>query len=399
MFIPKGFHAGSASVKDSSSSKSLRLAAWYSRQRCSAAAVFTRNRVQAAPIMVSKKHIASGYAQAVVVNAGCANAGTGLQGVRDARKTAQMLARHIQISPYDVLVASTGVIGARLDMKAMHSAIGALMRKGLRGSTHPDDYRMSAEAMLTTDTFVKIASRKIRINGGWNTVWGCAKGAGMIHPDMATMLAVFLTDASIQPGAAQKLLKESVDVSFNRISVDGDTSTNDTVYFLANGCANTSCLIPGSKAWALFKNTVTSMSVELARMIASDGEGAEHLITIHVEKARTRQQALAVARTVATSPLVKTAVCGMDPNWGRILAAAGRAGVPVNPDRITVYIGKYKVCHNGGECAFSEAALKKVLKEKNVDVRIVLNQGRENLTFWTCDMTEKYIRINAHYRT
>lgn len=399
MNIPRGFKTASSKEKISPGSSWFDVSAWFSRTRCAAAGVFTRNRVQSAPIKVSRKHINSGYAQAILVNAGCANAGTGTPGIRDAQMTARLLARAVHISPYDILLASTGVIGTRLNMKAMNNAINSIAEKIKKHGSRPSNFRLSAKAIMTTDTFPKALSRKISFNNHHITIWACAKGAGMIHPNMATMLAVFLTDARISPPVAQKLLGDIVDVSFNRVSVDGDTSTNDTVYLLANGCSESPFVKPGKPGWSAFRDAFTGMSVELARMIASDGEGAKHLITIHVEKARNKTQALSVARTVATSPLVKTAVYGMDPNWGRILAAVGRSDGSVNPDKITIFIGKYKVCHNGRQCLYPEHELRKILKRNTVDIRILLHQGQDAVEFWTCDLTEKYIHINAHYRT
>ena len=221
----------------------------------------------------------------------------------------------------------------------------------------------------------------------------------MIHPDMATMLSVILTDAALTPAVARQVLSHAVERSFNRISIDGDTSTNDTVFLLANGAAGSGMLKPGRPGWSAFSRSLGSITEELAHMIVSDGEGAEHCITIYVEKAKNKKAALSVARTIATSPLVKTAMYGADPNWGRILAAAGRSGVAVNPGRIDIYFGPYRVCRNGMVDSFPEKALKKLLQKKEVEIRVVLHQGAAAEKFLFSDLTDGYIHINAHYST
>lgn len=398
--IPLGFKAAAVYAGITPASrKKPDLAVWYSHKPCAVAAVFTKNKVQAAPVRVSRQHVMKGCARALLINRGNANAATGPAGLRDAWRSARMLASRISADPHEVLLASTGVIGERLDMAAMDRGIRRAADHLKKNMTDPQDFARAASAIMTTDTFPKTTFGTFSVLGKPVTIWGCAKGAGMIHPDMATMLAVFLTDAKLFARDARTLLRGVVDKSFNRISVDGDTSTNDSVFLMANGCSKAPALAPGRPAWPLFTRTLSAMAEELAVMIVSDGEGAQHTITIDVEKARTPGDALAIARTVAVSPLVKTAVYGRDPNWGRILAAVGRAHVPIRPDRIDIYIGRVAVCSRGTYRRFDERAVKNILKGKNVNIRIVLHQGTSSSRFWTCDLTEKYIKINAEYRT
>lgn len=389
--IPQGFKA--------SSLHNPKLSLFFSSVPCSAAGVFTRNSVQAAPVLLSKKHIRSGFARAVLINAECANAATGKRGLRDAELSAGYCADALHIKRNDVLLASTGLIGSYLDIKRIHRGIKVLSKNIARYGRENYCFNAAARAIMTTDTFPKIMSRKFRAGKTYITVWGCAKGAGMIHPDMATMLGVILTDARIKSVDARRALLDTVDKSFNTITVDGDTSTNDTVYLLANGCAGGDYIVPGRPGWAEFKKNLTAIAEGLAFMIAADGEGARHVVTITVEKAKNNQSALTVARTVATSPLVKTAICGMDPNWGRILAAVGRSGVHIDPYKIDIYIGDLNVCRNGCAATFNKTKAKNILRKKKVDLRIVLNQGTAAQRYITCDLTKQYIQINAHYTT
>ncbi|MFH1380166.1 MAG: bifunctional glutamate N-acetyltransferase/amino-acid acetyltransferase ArgJ [bacterium] len=390
-YIPSGFNACAV--------KNPKLSLFFSSRPCAAAGVFTKNLVQAAPVMLSRKHIRSGYARAILINSGCANAATGKKGLYDALISAQMLAKDLQVKPHEILLASTGVIGTYLNMKQMSRGISNIVKKIHIYGRQPRCFDKAARSIMTTDTFPKIVNRKLTIPNSSVIIWGCAKGAGMIHPDMATMLSVFLTDAAVMPETAQALLQEAAARSFNKISVDGDTSTNDTVYLLANGGSGGKNISPGRAGFTILKKNLIEMSQELAAMIASDGEGARHLIKLRIEKARNASSAEQIARTVAASPLVKTAIYGGDPNWGRVLAAVGRAGVLVDPDKITIYFGRLKVCHRGHACMFSKSQAKNILRKKEVLIRVILNQGSVETQYLTCDLTEKYIKINAKYTT
>ncbi len=361
-----------------------------------AAAVFTRNRVQAAPVLESRENLAAsgGLARAVVVNSGNANACTGEAGRGVARRTAEALARLLDVPREQILVASTGVIGQPLAvdrlLEGLPSAVAHLSPSGA-----PD----AAQAILTTDTCTKEAVRRVSSPRGDYTVGGMAKGSGMIHPDMATTLAFVTTDAWLPPPLLQAALARAVDRSFNRITVDGDTSTNDMVAVLAGGASGVRMEAADGPEAQAFEAALTGVLVDLARAVARDGEGASKLITVEVTGAATEQEALQVARTVAGSPLVKTAVHGADANWGRIIAAAGRSGVEVQPERVAVHIGRVQVLAPGYVSDFSEDEARDALSGDEVLLSISLDQGPARATVWTCDLTRGYVDINASYRT
>jgi glutamate N-acetyltransferase / amino-acid N-acetyltransferase len=354
-----------------------------------AAAVFTSNRVVAAPVDVARKNLRAsrGRVRAVLINAGNANCAT-RTGERVARECVEAVARAIGSKPREVLPASTGVIGVELDGDLIVGAIPKLVA-GLDEAKFED----AARAMMTTDTRIKIAGAKVGGRGG-ALIAGMTKGSGMIHPRMATTLGFVMTDAIVAPAVLGTILKRAIARSYNRISVDGDTSTNDMVAVLANG---TSGVRPPAKA---FEHALTEVLESLARQIVRDGEGARKLITIDVLGAPSDRGAESIARAIANSPLVKTAIAGSDPNWGRILSAAGNAGVAFDPRRVDIDFQRVAVCRRGLAAEFQEAALKAKLDQPDCSIRFAIRgSGRGHARFWTCDFTEDYIRINASYRT
>lgn len=385
---PAGFLA--AGVRCGIRKEHRDLALVVSQTEASAAAVFTRNLVQAAPVVQSRQALAAsdGRARAVVLNSGNANACTGEPGDRAAGRTAESLARLLEVRSDRVLVASTGVIGVQLPvdrlLAGLPPAVAALSVEG--GAD-------AAEAILTTDTCTKECVRRVDDPAGAYTIGAMAKGSGMIHPDMATTLAVVTTDAAVPAESLRGMLRRATDRSFNRLTVDGDTSTNDMIALLANGAAGVEPEAAG------FERALTEVLVELARAVARDGEGATRLVTVRVTGAATESEALAVARTVAGSLLVKTAIHGADANWGRIAAAAGRAGVALRPEALTVGINGLTVLSPGYVSDFSEEEASARLARDEVVLTVDLGAGEAEATTWTCDLTKGYIEINADYRT
>ncbi len=390
---PRGFLTGTARCGLKKAGDDLAIV--FSEYPAVAAAVFTKNLVQAAPVLLSKAHLKSGSHRAFVVNSGCANACTGEPGMDDARQTAQIVAEYFHCDEREVLVASTGVIGVRLDMNklvsGLRTATAALSREN--GSE-------VAKAIMTTDTRPKRAVRTIRLGGRRVTIAGVAKGAGMIHPNMATMLSLVTTDASISKAALQSSLNRAVNLSFNRVTIDGDTSTNDTLAVFANGAAgNDKIDNTRHPDFETFLKALTDVCQELAIQVARDGEGACKLIVIKVRRAPSEKDAHRIAETIATSPLVKTAIAGQDANWGRILAAAGRSGVRFDISKVSIRIGNLAVARQGRGLLFDESKALEILRRDEVVITVDLNQGEAEVTEWTCDLTEDYIRINADYRS
>ncbi|MBI1955137.1 MAG: bifunctional glutamate N-acetyltransferase/amino-acid acetyltransferase ArgJ [Acidobacteria bacterium] len=394
--VPQGFlfAAGEGGLRTHGSGPDVALI--YSVAPARVAALFTTNRVKAAPVLISQEHLKSSHrtARAIVVNAGNANCATGEHGIRAARQCAAEAAKLLGVHPEQILVASTGVIGVPLDARRITKLLPALARQ-----LHPEGYETVSRAILTTDTRPKVATRSLSLTGRKITILGMAKGAGRIYPRMATMLGFFFTDAAIEPRFLRTATRRMGELSFNRISVDGDTSTNDTVFVLANGMAGNKPLQGKSPAGKKFLETLTDAAQELAIELVKDGEGAQKLAEIRVEGAATEKQADAIARSIALSSLVKTALAGADPNWGRILAAAGNAGVEFDPRRVDIYMNRILVCKNGASAHYNEAAAQRQLRAKEVLIRVVLRQGSAQARFWTCDLTAEYIRINASYRT
>jgi glutamate N-acetyltransferase/amino-acid N-acetyltransferase len=360
----------------------------------SAAAVFTRNRVQAAPVRIANFHLTQsrGTVSAVLINAGNANCAT-RTGDRVAIACCDAVAKKLRVPADQVFPASTGVIGVELDASLITNALPKLI-KGLS----PKKFEQVAEAILTTDTTLKVAHQKLTFKRRTVRIAGMTKGSGMIQPNMGTTLGFVMTDAGgFSPQVLWNMLTAAVKRSYNRISVDGDTSTNDTVLLLANGASG---IQPNEKERVLFEEALSQVMEDLAKQIVRDGEGARKLVTIEISGASNEDAADRIARSIANSPLVKTAIAGSDPNWGRILSAAGNAGVPFDPSKVDIYMQNMLVCQGGVAAEFSEQELKSKLDERECSIRLVFH-GRStgNARFWTCDLTEKYIEINASYRT
>jgi glutamate N-acetyltransferase/amino-acid N-acetyltransferase len=358
-----------------------------------AAAVFTQNRVQAAPVRLARRHLAAsrGLAGAVLVNAGNANCAT-RTGDAVALATCKAAARHLKLPVAQVLPASTGVIGVELDTKLIVNALPRLV-----DSLAEDRFSDVARAIMTTDTVPKEAFGEVKLRRGVIRIAGMTKGAGMIQPRMATTLGFVMTDAAIPLPQLRRMVRRGAERSYNCMSVDGDTSTNDTLLLLANGGSG---VRPDPKEFAAVEEGVTAVMEALARKIARDGEGAKKLITIYVSGAPSDAAAVKIARTIANSPLVKTAVAGSDPNWGRIICVAGNAGVAFDPRKVDIEMQGVTVCRAGLAADFSEGALKKKLDEPECEIRLAIRgTGKGRARFWTCDFTEGYIQINASYRT
>jgi glutamate N-acetyltransferase/amino-acid N-acetyltransferase len=395
--LPRGFRF-SATACGLKKTGALDLALLSSDVPASAAAVFTQNLVVAAPVVVSKAHLraSKGRMRAVIVNAGNANCATGAAGYATAVKTVEEAARHLRCSPQEVFVCSTGVIGVLLPVEKILRALPGIIRNRRPSARSFAEFSL---AICTTDTRPKTAAGTFKMAGRRIHLVGCAKGAGMIHPNMATTLSFVATDANISPSLLQKTLRDVAKRTFNTISVDGDTSTNDTLLVLANGAAGAPPIKPGSSGHRAFSKALEEVCRSLALQIVADGEGAQRTIEIEVRGAKTESAARRVGQTIATSPLVKTAFAGGDPNWGRIFAAAGRAGVKFDPDRVDIHMAGIPVLRRGQPLDFNERAASNRLLEKNVHIVVDLHAGRSSARYWTCDFTAEYVRINASYRT
>ncbi|HJN02787.1 MAG: bifunctional glutamate N-acetyltransferase/amino-acid acetyltransferase ArgJ [Nitrospinota bacterium] len=371
------------------------LAMIYSTVPSVAAGVFTTNKVFSPSVQLCRENILSPVARAIVANSGNANACVGNQGYLDAKKIVQLTAEKLEIVPEEVLIASTGIIGEPLPMNKIETGIPNLVN-----ALNENGSKDAAEGILTTDTFTKTVDVEISVSGTKVRLVGIAKGAGMIHPDMATMLAFITTDAAIEKKTLQELLKESTDKSFNMITVDGDTSTNDTVIILANSLAKNKIIRGKSTSSKIFLEALDFVTSKLARMIVKDGEGATKLIEVHVKGARAFHDAKAIALAISRSNLVKTAFFGEDANWGRIIAAAGTAGVSYDPDKMDMFFGEEHVLKNGLYCGNErEKAIETVIKGQEIVLTLNLNSGNEQARMFTCDLSPEYIKINAEYRS
>jgi glutamate N-acetyltransferase/amino-acid N-acetyltransferase len=382
---------GEAGIRESGGPDLVLLA---SDRPASAAATFTTNLMRAAPVLLADEALSAGGSavRGIVVNAGCANAGTGAGGLEDARAVVAAAAAHLGCDPSQVLPASTGLIGSRLPVAAMVATIPTLRLRRSRAASG-----QAARAIMTTDRRPKQHAVSVRLaDGRVVRIGGMAKGAGMIHPQMATMLAFLTTDAPIDTATLRSLLRPAVDRSFNQVSVDGDTSTNDAVFVLANGAAGGPPIAAEDRS--TFADALEEVCRWLAMAIAADGEGAEHLIEVTVNGAADDADARAVARTVAASSLVKTAVHGADPNWGRIAAAAGRSGVRLDPDRMRICIGDVAV-YDGNPLAFDEGRARRILRGARVPLVLDLLAGTGSGTAWGCDLSAEYVVINSEYTT
>ncbi len=398
--LPRGFLWGSvrAGIKPSGRPD---LAVILAPQSATAAALFTSNRVQAAPLIVDQRHLerSEHTLRAVLVNAGNANCATGAAGVSAAEQCCRAAAEVFSCAPHEVFPSSTGIIGVPLPADKVCDAMPALLQAA--GDT-PEHFAAMAGAIMTTDTCPKTAFATAEIGGTAVRLAGIAKGAGMIHPQLAaaphaTMLVYLTTDAAIAPQLLARHLLHAAEQSFNRISIDGDTSTNDTVLLLASGASG--AVLTESEAPA-FAEALKTVCVSLAKQIIADGEGATHLVELEIAGAATESDAVRVAKAIAHSPLVKTAWAGNDPNWGRLLAAIGYSGVAVDPSRITIHFGDLPVCEGGGRAAgFDEAAAHQYLTQPEFTISINLGMGNAGTRFWTCDLTAAYVSINADYST
>ena len=370
----------------------LDLAVILSEAPCVAAGVFTTNAIRSPSITVNKEHLAQGLVRAIVVNAGIANACVGEQGYKDAQETAAIAAQRVGVRPEEVLVCSTGVIGVELPM--------SLIRSGMENITMSADGGGSvARAMMTTDTRPKETAVSFVVDGRRVHLSGVTKGSGMIHPNMATMLAFLTTDAAIEPDFLRAALTEVADASFNMLTVDGDTSTNDTLLVLANGLAGNRPVSAGSEDAATFKEALLEVCVHLAREMARDGEGATRLIIVDVSGARNIEDARKAARTVASSNLVKSAVYGADPNWGRVMMALGRSGAAAIEEKVDLFVNGVCIMESGKPLPFPRDAVVAQMRGPEVTFRLNLHLGDGHAIAWGCDLTEEYVIINSAYTT
>jgi glutamate N-acetyltransferase/amino-acid N-acetyltransferase len=387
--LASGIHGG---IKPSGKKD---LALIYSTSPAQAAAVFTTNQIKGAPVQVSMEHVKGGTVQAIVASSGNSNVCTGEQGVKDARDMAKTVADLLRISQRHVLVASTGVIGQPLPMEKIRTALPKLVK-----ALSPQGGRNAAEAIMTTDTGPKEAALRVEVAGRPVTIGGVAKGVGMIDPHMATMLCFLATDAIVSREALQPVLRRAVDRSFNRITVDGDQSTSDMVALLANGLAENSPLERGSRGLRQFSHGLDAITERLARMLVKDGEGGTKLVEIAVRGAKSRKDALVAARSVATSLLVKTAINGQDPNWGRIMMALGKSPARVHAEMVGVWFDDEQVVERGQLWPGARLdRIREIMARPEFTIQIDLGIGTSQERVWTCDISEEYVRINAKYST
>jgi glutamate N-acetyltransferase/amino-acid N-acetyltransferase len=398
--IPRGFRFGACKAGLKASGRTD-FALIVADRPASAAAAFTANRVLAAPLIVDNEHLRAtgGKVRVAAINAGNANCAAGQAGLDAARATCAAIAQSFACLPEEVFPSSTGIIGVPLPAEKLIAALPGLTAQLGSGSDH---FQQMAQAILTTDTIEKTAFARLEIAGSEGAIQevriaAACKGAGMIHPQLvphATMLVYILTDAAIEPLVLDGYLRRSIEVSFNRISVDGDTSTNDTVLLLASGASGAAI---GAQN-AAFAAALTQVCTSLARQIVADGEGITHVVELRIEGAATDAEALRVAKAIAHSPLVKTAWAGSDPNWGRLVAAIGYSGATIDPERIDIWFGKLRICRDGGRAAeFDEAAAHAYIAQSEFSITIQLHQGAGSCIFWTTDLTAEYVRINADY--
>lgn len=395
---PKGFLAGAvrAGIKKS---KRPDLALLVSEAPATSAGAFTTNAFQASPVKISRAHLKNRFHQAVIVNSGNANCANGKRGDADALSMAGFIAKTMGLGSREVLVASTGIIGKPLPLGKIKTAVPALLE-----SLSPLGGASFAEAIMTTDTVKKELAVKVKLGGEVVTIGGSCKGVGMIYPEMATsrhatMLAFITTDAFISKKTLEGALDEAIQDSFNMVSVDGDMSTNDSCFIMANGLAGNRKISAGTADYKKFVEGLKFLTSELARMIARDGEGATKLVEIGVAGARNTRDAKIVARKISTSSLLKCAIFGGDPNWGRIAAAAGASGIKIDPDRVDIILGGVKVLAGGGLVKYDLKKVEKLFKTKDVSIKVDLHSGSGRATAWTCDFSKEYVVINSEYST
>lgn len=399
--IPEGFSFAGIACGIAKKKRKRDLGIIFSDVPARTTAVFTTNKVKAAPVLLSKKNIKNGLIQAIVVNSGNANACTGRQGLQDSQETAGLAAAGLGIKQGNVVVASTGVIGVPLPMEKVRKGIQEVISEKCLGPTLQHLSAFS-QAIMTTDTRPKVVSLQERFDGKTVTITGIAKGSGMIHPQMATMLAFIITDAAVGQDFLCVSLKRSVEKSFHMLTVDGDMSTNDMVVLMANGKAENT-LIRNGRNSQIFQRHLDMVCIKLAKMIARDGEGASKFVQICVRGCRTFSAAKQAAMAIAKSSLVKTALYGNDPNWGRIIAAVGYSGIEINPETIDIVLEargtQIPVCVRGKDPGFDETKAQHIMRHDEIIIAVNLHQGRAEATVFTCDLTHQYISINASYRT
>lgn len=390
----KGFKAAGIHCGVKAKSKKPDLALIYSSEPCTVAGTYTLNKVKAAPLLISRDTVKkSKTVKAIVVNSGNANACTGEEGYLDALDMQKKCAEGLNIKQHEVLIASTGVIGQKLPLDKIKIGIDKIIPQlSVKGGIN------AANAIMTTDLKVKSYAVKVKLSSGNVTIGAICKGSGMIMPNMATMLAFISTDAKISKSVLYDILFSSVKKSFNKISVDGDTSTNDMVLLLANGASGIS-IEKNSGDYNSFKEALDAICIKMAKSIASDGEGATKLVTINVKHAKTEKEADTVAKSIANSPLVKTAFYGEDANWGRILSATGQSGANIDPAKISISFDKLQVLLPNYKLVINEAKAAKILAKPEITVTVDLGNGQEESTWWMCDLSEDYVKINANYRT
>ncbi len=386
-FTAAGIHCG---IKKSKKDLSLIL----SEVPAVAAGAYTKNRFQAAPVIVTKEHVSSGSARAIICNSGNANACTGEQGILDAKRMAELTAEVLNIKIDDVVVSSTGVIGEYLPMDAVETGIRDIAAKLSTQGGHD-----AAEAIMTTDLVSKETAYTLEVEGKTVTVGGMAKGSGMIHPNMATMLAFITTDICISPELLQKALTYTVERSYNLITVDGDTSTNDMVIVLANGASGNSIITEENEDYHWFVTVLQKVNTELSQMIVRDGEGATKFLEVTVKNAASFIDGKSLAMGILGSNLVKTAFFGEDANWGRIVSSMGQTDVEFFPERVDVFLGDLQVTQNGQGLRFDEEYAKKILQEKDIKITVDIKMGDESVTAWGADLSHNYVTINASYRS
>lgn len=391
---PLGFLAGAAQAAIKKQGR-FDLAVIISKVPATAAGVFTTNKFQAAPVLVSKTHLQKDKAIGFVVNSGCANACTGQPGLKDAQEMAKTTALAVGCQPEEIMVASTGVIGVALPMDKVATGINEACAS-LKG----ENGHLAAQAIMTTDTFSKEIAIRFELEGKAVTIGAMAKGSGMIHPDMATLLGFVTTDIAITKQCLQKALSQANSDSFNMVTVDRDTSTNDSLFIFANGQAGNKLIDDAnSPEYKGFQAMLAYICTELAKMIARDGEGATKLIEVQVLGAKTLNDAKTAARSIAASNLVKAAIFGEDANWGRVICALGYSGAQFDPDLVDVLIGDLQVAKDGQGLKFDEEIAAQILAKKEVLIKVVLKQGQADSTAWGCDLTYDYVKINGDYRT
>lgn len=394
-FKASGVHCG---LKKSLLKKDLALI--YSDVVATSCGVYTKNKVKGAPLTVTKQHLVNKKAQAIIINSGNANTCNGDDGLSKAKKMANLCAKELNIKNDDVLVASTGVIGVPLNIDVIKDGIPQLVNNL---SSEIQGAKNASMAIMTTDTIEKQTGIEIEVGGKKITIAAMAKGSGMIHPNMATMLSFITTDISISPALLKEALKQSVNISYNRISVDGDSSTNDMVLIMANGLADNETIIEKNEDYNLFLEALTTLNIYISKKIAKDGEGATKLIECTVSNANSIEDAETLSKSVVTSSLVKAAIFGSDANWGRILCALGYSGIDFDPEKVDVSFasnaGEIIVCIDGSSVNFDEAKAKEILLQDEIKILIDMKQGLSEVTTWGCDLTYDYVKINGDYRS